>query len=61
MGKAFLAGRTFPRLVLTGEMVLCERCPVIDFAAHVFDLSGQIWVRFFFCVSVDDRYLTSEM
>lgn len=47
MGKAFSAGRTFPRLVLTGDIV-CERYPVIDFAAHVFDLSGQIWACFFF-------------
>lgn len=42
-----------------GDMVVCERCPIIDFAAEVFDLSGQIWLCFF--VSVDDRYLTSEM
>lgn len=47
MGKAFLAGRTFPHLVLTGDMVVCERCPIIDFTADVFDLSGQIWVLFF--------------
>lgn len=31
-----------------GNMV-CEHCPIIDFAAEVFDLSGQIWVRFFLC------------
>lgn len=48
MGSVFFsAGRIFPRLVPTGDMALCERYPIIDFAADVFDLSGQIWVCFF--------------
>lgn len=55
-GQRFSAGRTFPRLLLTSNMVLCERSPVIDFAADVFDLSSQIIdLGVFFFVSVDDR------
>lgn len=44
MGSVFPQAGPFPVLVLTGEMV-CERFPIIDFAADVFvpePLSGQI-------------------
>lgn len=58
-GQRFSAGSSFPSGPDDGDVV-CERYPIIDFAADVFDLSGQIWMCFFL-VSVDDRYLTSEM
>lgn len=54
MGSVFSADWTFPRLGPDDGDIVCERCPIIDFAAEVFDLSGQILMCFF--PSVDDRY-----
>lgn len=48
MGSVFPQAGPFPVLVLTGDIV-CERCPIIDFAADVFDLSGPDLGVFFLC------------
>lgn len=59
-GQSFSQTRPFLVWSQWVYMVVYERCPVIAFSRRSFDLSGQIWVRFFFVCSVDDRYL-SEM